>query len=129
MKPGDYMRLRREAAGLTIDSIALLCGGGDPKARAEAQNQMRRIENGEGDLTDHHGLLLKLRGVMAFDLEVYEKLVLYAADQELPLPQVCRGCGCSWMDPCADRRTGTCAWADGDPTLCTTCERREAAHA
>jgi hypothetical protein len=67
-----------------------------------------------------------LRRIFRFDLSVFELLLVHHSaltPSDLPEPQICRECGCSWHDACV--RSGTpCAWMPGDPTLCTACRGR-----
>lgn len=126
--PGTYLRLRREAAKLTIDDVAAIFGtvpGVPLSARAE---MMRSIE---ADLTpigdDVIRVLMTARelGSFAFDPLVLIRLVDVAANSPLQFgaPRLCRVCACSQYDPCY--RTGlgghtvTCGWADTD--LCDAC--------
>jgi len=132
MSPGTYLRLRREAAGFpTIHTLASFIAGAAPRMMRPFEE--RRVmmtfalERAEGDremLTNWQaGNLIPF---FAFDPEVYQKLALLHADgpsSMLPVPQVCRDCGCSWFDPCTTD-TCTCEWSAADPELCTACEAK-----
>ena len=114
MTPGTYLRLRREAAGLSIEAVAMTIVSspvGLPAAIAA-------IEAAEADRecfawADVHRLTRAFR----FDPSIYAALV-----EGLSFPPLCRVCACSWDDPCDDDGQG-CAWADPSQTLCTVCGR------
>jgi hypothetical protein len=44
-----------------------------------------------------------------------------AAPALVPIPGVCRVCGCSQFDACVNEEGWTCGWADPTHTLCTFC--------
>jgi len=37
----------------------------------------------------------------------------------------CRVCGCTHFKPCVDDMGGTCAWANREETLCSSCALKE----
>ena len=116
LSPGTYLRKRREAMGLGIRQAAA-------NLAASPWALKRPTAEDERDLftVDHARLL---RNVVSLDIEVYAQLLAVHADPDnpdLPRPQVCRGCACSWMDACLTDR-GPCAWAE--PDLCTGCLRK-----
>jgi hypothetical protein len=98
MEPGTYLRLRREAAGVAIADVA------------ELQESLEDIETGGAPITVHDAT--RLRELFPFDPDV---LAALCRGQEEP---ICRVCGCSQYDPCAEGLTH-CAWAEDD--LCTAC--------
>jgi len=130
MRPGTYLRLRREAAGLTHRHIAIVlvpAGRADAaELRASMSRRLRLIESddqaGSNPSPRDLDLVDQLGSVFAFSAAIYWLLVGIAADpeSEIPVPQICRGCGCTWSDPCNERGRG-CAWSAEDPSLCTTC--------
>lgn len=121
MTPGTYMRLRRGAAGLTIESVAMAAGV-SPAERAAAQVELRALEAGDPAPDNHMTLVGRLAAVQAFrfDPAIYAALVGLQADPALPCPPICRGCGCTWNDACIGAR-GPCSWADETETLCSVC--------
>jgi hypothetical protein len=70
-----------------------------------------------------------LRNIFAFDVGIYDQLLdRHLADEltrrTMPLPQICRGCACSFFDPCLPdpskgERGEACHWAESD--LCSAC--------
>jgi len=124
MEPGTYLQKRREAAGLAIDDVARMMAPASPHARGRVAADLTAIERGGAlDPRLALGLVEELRTIFRFDPTVYHALAAHAVDpdSELPLPNVCRLCGCSWNDPCEDPDRGPCAWADAEQDLCTRC--------
>jgi len=124
MSPGTYMRKRREAAGFSIDEIAMMVGGKSATGRAEIKNLVERLEAGE--VGQAQSLVYQLVGAFSFDERVYSALVLRAADPDsrVPIPPICRVCACSFFDPCHDLQGEACGWApvgEGEEPLCTMC--------
>lgn len=122
--PGRYMRLRREAAGLTIDDVAKLLadtpsGAAGFKVLIEALERNDPMSGSELTLLDQ----LADARIFRFDPAIYYMLVGRRADPEsaLPLPGLCRSCGCTWNDACVDDARGPCSWADAEATLCSHC--------
>jgi hypothetical protein len=126
MSPGTYLRLRRQAAGLTRDDIALITETEPTKVCARRRAEwLSDIENDGPALTGD--LVEILRSAFNFDPAVLHLLVAIHAGADLVAPQLCRVCACSWLDPCDGDSLGSCSWVSGDPTLCTACWTRAAA--
>ena len=116
---GAYLKRRRESAGLSIEDIAtmftLLSS-----ARDWCAEQLRALEEAAAPPRNYQTWIHGLRGAFPFDLEIARQLAERdPANPDLPVPQLCRVCACSWTDPCVDDHGATCAWAE--PDLCTTC--------
>ncbi len=110
-----YIKLRREAAGLTIRQVASIIA---PKASryAEALSLVTMLET-DGVRARHTDTLIALRKAFPFDIVVYRQLADDPADRH---PTVCRGCGCSEWDPCRPRYAAEfCGWENS--TTCTGC--------
>lgn len=109
MTPGTYIRLRREAAGLSIEQAEAAIAAGmlsAPLAELEADTAMPRGMDG---------------AVLSYAFAI-DDMVLAAlcADQGGgDQVRICRECGCSRNDPCEPRTGLFCAWAEAD--LCTAC--------
>ena len=165
MSPGTYLRKRREAAGISLDlaavafvpwstpgDIAVRIGGEqltgnsfDPAVRLAADNNLilmvraiaRRIAELEADQRQVDRTITGcLARIVPIDVEIYDALVAMFLGVQVPLPQICHECACSWHRPCIDRTQTlfspdfaehACAWSANDPTLCTACERKAAA--
>src|SRR4051812_22189919 len=97
--PGTYLRVRREAAGVSIG----MCGPDAPL-----------IEACEKDIT--------IKAMLAYDMAVsFDREVLIDIVAGAPV-QICVACGCSQYDPC-ETEDGPCAWET--PGLCTACIGKE----
>lgn len=126
LKPGAYVRLRRESAGLGIDEVALRLAA-RPADERERTHLADILEALEGD--EHFGrfaierqsLVWQLVPVFPIDPSVYLALMGFAADSDLPCPRVCRGCGCNWNDACIGEGGMPCHWT-GPGDLCSLCE-------
>lgn len=133
MKPGTYIKKRREAAGLSLGEVARqLAAMQFGIVRLDRANLLAELEHIEAD---EAGLTLAqaqvLRNVFSLDVGVYDQLLdrhLAAKDarEALPLPQICRGCGCSFFDACVPTTLDeACHWAA--PDLCSACADNPAA--
>lgn len=89
----DYIRLRREAAGLTIAQVAKKIAP-SPRDLAAATGLVELIEQ-PGNVARRHNTLDRLQSAFPFDPDVYRQLATEPADRH---PHVCRGCGCSEYD-------------------------------
>lgn len=108
---GAYLRLRREAAGLSRREVAAMIFS-DPVGVPAVIAVIEEAETDAIILGDFD--LARLSAAFLFVPGIYRCLV-----DGLPASDICRGCGCSWTDACP----GGCAWADASRTLCTTCLR------
>lgn len=128
LSPGTYLRKRREALRLGVKQAAANLAASPWAVRRatpdEVNRLMHRINAAEADRQPFTVDQARLLGnVFSLDIGVYEKLLALHADPtnpDLPHPQVCRGCACSFMDACVTDR-GACSWAE--PDLCTACLR------
>jgi hypothetical protein len=124
LTPGRYMRLRREAAGLSIDDVAARLSGTTSGAAGyrvlvEALERNDPMSGAELTLIDD----LADARIFSFDPAIYYMLVGRRAEPgAAPLPGICRSCGCTWNDACVDDERGPCAWANADATLCSHCQ-------
>jgi hypothetical protein len=118
MRPGTYIRKRREAAGQTLDQVvSWFADDGSGITRGELMTQLRALESGTAPAKALSAEPLK--GAFPFDPDVYLALVFLASGAKVALPPICRVCACSEFDACIDDVFGgTCAWAP----LCTHCQ-------
>ncbi len=100
-----YLRLRREAAGLTIAGVACALAR-KPEDLATATELVQLLEQ-PGNSARKSETLYALQAVFPFDQEVYGQLANEPAERH---PQVCRGCGCSEWDT-DDTHAVRFAWA------------------
>lgn len=121
LTPAAYLRLRRHAAGLSVEDVARVIAPRE-RDRAEAAALVRTLET-DGCRARHTRTLRELRRAFRFDANVYRQLCEEPANRH---PRICRDCGCSHYDPCEDfEHGGACGWAE--PERCTSCERGEIA--
>jgi len=134
--PGAYLRKRRAAAGVTLPQIATCLAalhhgpsgpGGPPRAASFLQrlSMRRRLAAAEHDRQHFTLCEVELLALLVpLDPRVYEQLVdldLAGPDSGMPVPRLCRSCGCSFLDSCVDDFGITCTWARFDPNRCTSC--------
>lgn len=125
MSPGQYLRLRREAAGLSLDDVALFTDTWPTHVSARSRAELLALVEQDMMVIDA-GLVDALRaaaahGMIAFDPAVLFQLVAIHAGAEIASPDLCRTCGCSWSDPCFSEHQESCGWARGEADLCTAC--------
>lgn len=122
MTPANYLRLRRKAAGLTLEQVAeqlMPRAGFRPMVVA-----FLRVLETDGCTAKHRDHIDRLTAVFPLDPDVYYQLVNEPADR---LPHICSGCGCSAYDPCTGA-DGTCRFVASDACdRCTTIADRAAA--
>lgn len=106
MTPGAYIRLRRQAAGLTPLEVEAELGEDVTRLSVALEFlEADRIKATYGDA--------RLLGrVFPISAAIVSELGCGTS------PAICRSCGCSEFDPCDEGGRG-CAWAQ--PDLCTSC--------
>ena len=118
MSPGTYLRKRREAAGLSIEDVLARIGTEPPVPEHHRREWLVLIE--ADAMRPDAFAIYALRQCYRFDGEVLDRLIdLQYFGARLPGPRLCRECGCSQLDPCADATGQPCGWAERD--LCTWC--------
>lgn len=116
LQASEYLRLRRTAAGLTVDQLADRLGPG--RRAGEARSIITRLE-ARGATARTDAIIERIARVIPLDATVYRQL---ADDPVERHPSVCRSCGCSEFDGCSCSDSGrACSWATSH--LCTRCER------
>jgi len=112
----QYLRLRRTAAGLSIDDVATSLA---PQIadRTEAADLVRSLET-PGRFARARSTVERFAAIFSLDPDVYFQLIEEPAERH---PTVCRGCGCSDGCPCTGDR-GICSLALS--SLCTRCADR-----
>lgn len=125
MTPGTYLRLRREAAGLTRDDIALRTETTPPVSARSRAEWLARVEADIDPVT--FGMAFALARWVRFDPDVLDQLL---AAQRSPghagaVPNICRECGCTHRAPCIDvGRQQCCTWASAAKDWCSACAAR-----
>lgn len=121
MTPWLYLRLRRQAADLTVSQAARRMFGADQAKVDLAVSLITALEKpgvrARIDLT-----LERLQVAFPFDADVYRQL---AHDPLARHPLACVGCGCTQNDACVSTDGHTaCAWHDTSrpgAAICTRC--------
>ena len=127
MTPGTYLRKRREASGVSVGTLGQSMV---PAGKAAAKHdQLGKIfadmlTEAEADRLPLDSAASKLiADLIGFDNSIYDRLVAIRFGHNLPVPQICKTCACSWNDPCLSEGVDTiespCSWAEAD--LCTAC--------
>lgn len=126
--PGEYMKLRREAAGLSIEEVAAQLAHTNAD-RIDVRNEITLLEDDQPGL--FIPLVMRMRAAFRFDPDIYLALLGFAQDagSTAPRPRICTGCGCSWSDPCADDADSPCRWSARRVDSCTHCETKAATKA
>lgn len=120
MTPGTYLRLRREAAGLSIEDLAIRI---DTTPKVPARSRGELIDLIESDTAAINAefvdalSVMRTVGEIEFDRHVLIQLVAIHAGAAIAVPEICRSCGCSWNDPCG----AGCSWATADHDWCSAC--------
>lgn len=113
IRPGTYIRMRREAAGETLESVASMISTEPKLDEAGRIDWLRQIEAGTLPVT--RDVIVALRPAFSFDPIVLRRLDDLARGADLPAPRLCRRCACSELDACSP----PCAWVALD--LCSAC--------
>lgn len=117
MTPGTFLRLRREAAGLTLDEVSLVTQT-VPSVCARIRGEwIAAIEQGIVPVSIDVALALQI--AFPFDWDVLVKLCALQARLIDQAPPLCAICACSEQDACVEQDGGPCGWAA--PALCSAC--------
>lgn len=122
MTPGTYLAKRREAAGLSIEDVAARTFT-DP--RISLRDRVEWLARIEQDVARPGvDVMTALARVYSFDPFILGYLVDLHGEMNFALerPSICRECGCTECDACADGFGDGCHWVDAD--LCSSCARR-----
>ena len=115
--PWEYIRMRRKAAGLTIEQAA---------KRFYARDEHRAGVIANLTMFETPGVKVKrisdvdLKRAFPFDPEVYRQLVELPPDRH---PTLCRVCGWDQWMPETDLNGEDVAWSAGQAGICTRCEQ------
>lgn len=120
LRPWEYIRLRRLAAGKTIAQAARPHWH-RPEHRAEVE-AIVALDERTGVVLREEWLVDAICRSFPFEPEVYRQLRDDPAEQH---PDVCRGCGCTRWMPCIGRDGEDCTGHEGG--TCTVCAARAAA--
>lgn len=117
--PGQYLKLRRRTAGLSIEDVALRTDTTPVAVSVRSRAEwIAAIEADAAELKPETALVLNR--VYDFDLLVLDELASYRAGATSIAPAICRNCGCSYLDPCSTPH-GECHWLENDDSRCSGC--------
>jgi hypothetical protein len=117
--PWDYIRMRREAAGLSIAQAARPFWHHGAH-QADVERNFRRIET----VGIRMKRLWSMTRAFPLSLTVYRQLCDTPADRH---PRLCRACGWDEWTPQLDVEGFDCTWAQADPRICSSAPRPAAA--
>jgi transcriptional regulator with XRE-family HTH domain len=118
LTPGQYLRKRREASGLSIDDVAERIATVPRWAQHPRRGWLEQIESDQ--MPASFNTIVVLHQVIQFDLGVLVALSVEGRDE----PRLCVVCACTETDPCVGH-SGPCSWVDVD--LCSACFTHEPA--
>lgn len=114
--PWEYVKMRRQAAGLTIAQVA-----NDFWVRSEHR---QTVESRFADLERENLRFKRLyitQGLRyVFSIDVYHQLANLPPHQH---PQLCLACGWDQWTTQYDIRGEEVRWSEDDPDLCTRCDQ------
>lgn len=120
MTPGTYLRLRREAAGLSLDEVSLVTQT-VPSVCARIRGEwIAAIEQGIVPVSIDVALALQI--AFPFDWDVLVKLCALQARLIDQAPRICAACACSEQDACTGHDGEPCEWVG--PLRCSACVDR-----
>lgn len=117
--PGTYLRMRREADGETLESVAAMISTEPKLGELDRIEWLRRVEADVVPISDD--VIKALRPAFPFDPVVLRRLDALLLGSDLPAPRLCRSCACSELDACSP----PCAWVAQD--RCSACPDDEPA--
>ena len=121
MTPGTYLKLRRQAAGLSIDDLADMVHTAPRLGAVDRRAWLQRIEADVAALSPD--VIATLADAFRFSRRVLQQLLdlrSYGAGTTLVEPRICHLCGCSDLDACRDEQAQlNCGWSG--PDSCTAC--------
>lgn len=116
--PWEYARLRRKAAGVTIEQAARPYWH-RPEHRDDVERMVRRLEEPGYRMTDHFYAADMSRSY-PFSVDVYRQLCLLPPHQH---PKLCRKCGWDEHSDQCDLNGDYVTWSREQDRICTRCEQ------
>lgn len=113
--PWDYIRMRRLAAGLSIEEASRPFWH-RPEHRADVERNMRQIEAVGFRVKSLWDMSRSFR----LNLTVYRQLCDTPPDMH---PRLCLACGWDEWSIQLDTEGFDCTWSATDPEICTLCEQ------
>lgn len=119
MTPGTYLKLRRQAARLSIEDVAAMVHTAPRLGEIDRCGWIARLESDVAALSPD--VIAALSDAFRFSRRVLLQLIdARSYGDGIDQPQICIICGCSNQDPCVDERDNSCCdWSTADS--CTAC--------
>lgn len=120
MTPGTYLKLRRQAAGLSIEDVAAMVHTAPRLGEIDRCGWIARLESDVAALSPD--VIATLSDAFRFSRRVLHQLIDARSygDDATDLPRICLVCGCTDQDPCIDAKDDSCCgWSTADS--CTAC--------
>lgn len=128
MTPGTYLKLRREAAGISITDVAGMVTTDPRYGEIDKVAWIQRLEADVAEMSPD--VIIAMSKLFRFSRTVVLQLVTlrsYGPGSGVE-PRICHLCGCTEHDACLDQTTGHgCAWSG--PDTCTSCTGKDLPHA
>lgn len=125
MSPGTYLRKRREAGNISLATLAsAMFPGANVSSQAAVRELLAEVEANRATIDSRFSASIARH--LHMDSEIFDRLTAIHHGCDLPVPQICRQCACSWNDACLSP-AGPCAWSRQDSNICTRCETENAA--
>lgn len=116
--PWEYVRMRREAAGLTIEQAARPYWH-RPEHQADVERNVRALET-VGFRMQREFFAADMSRAFSFNVDVYRQLCDTPPDQH---PHLCLSCGWDEWTTQYDAHGDDVTWSSHDPDQCTRCEQ------
>lgn len=119
LSPGSYLKLRRQAAGLSIEDVAAMVHTAPRLGEIDRCGWISRIENDVAALSPD--VIATLADAFRFSRRILQQLIdARSYGDASALTRICLICGCSDQDPCVDPNSfDCCGWSTADS--CTAC--------
>ncbi|AXB75449.1 hypothetical protein [Novosphingobium sp. P6W] len=117
--PWDYIRMRRLAAGLSIEQASRPFWH-RPEHRADVERNMRQIE----EVGFRVKRLWDMSRSYRLNMTVYRQLCDTLPESH---PRLCLACGWDEWSTQIDNEGFDCTWSAADPEICTLCEQTKQA--
>ncbi|WP_152524744.1 hypothetical protein [Novosphingobium lindaniclasticum] len=116
--PWDYIRMRREAAGLSIEQAARPYWH-RPEHREDVERNFRTLEQ-----PGYRAARNRFGGDKSRSYRVSEAIYRQLCDGPPEQhPRLCLACGWDEWSAQLDIEGFDCTWSDADPQICTLCEQ------
>lgn len=119
MTPGTYLKLRRQAAGLSIEDVAAMVHTAPRLGEIDRCGWISRLETDVAALSPD--VVATLSDAFRFSRRTLHQLIdARSYGDASAVTRICLICGCTDADPCVDPDShDCCGWSTADS--CTAC--------